>query len=292
MDTSNKIHVTYLGPTGATFSDEAYHKLARLYCAPMGENAVYQPASTNADVVGAVIGHGGFGAIAMETLAQGRVSEPLEAFVELIGRYENILCPLSVIGALKMQLHFCLMVRRGVSREQVSGIVAHPKSLGACKENVARLGLTIREVSSNGEAARLVAEDDEYATWAALGPESAAKKYDLEIVETAFEDSVAVTTFFLLGPQGVSVVTGKQNRALIVFRTNHTPGALVDALMPWKTYGLNLIQIHSVYVANGVYDFAIEIDMNQDQISSFYQALGMFTGAVKKHITFGPFPVA
>lgn len=283
--------VTFLGPKGATFSDVAYHRLAVEYGAPIGEDADYQTVATNHQVIDAIVQHGGFGAIAMETAAQGRVAEPLEAFIGLLGNYDNSTRPFSVIRALKMKLSFCLMARAGVALSQVTGVVAHPKALGACKDNVSRLSIPTREATSNGEAARMVAQDSGFGTWAALGPVSAAEKFGLNVVADAYEDATAVTTFFLLGPNACGRVIGEKNRALIVFQTADAPGALVRALEPWEKRGLNLMQIHSVHVNKGTYDFAIEVEVEQNRISSFNEALREFERAVVKHITFGPFQV-
>ncbi len=144
---------------------------------------------------------------------------------------------------------------------------------------------------SNGEAARLVAESEEHKNHAALGPRSAAEKYGLEILDKAFEGKEAITTFFLLTPKDHKVVVGKKNRALIVYKTLHKPGALVDSLIPFKTEGLNLIQIHSVYIESGVYHFAIEIEVGENEMDKWQRAMKIFESCVEKHFTFGPFEV-
>jgi len=286
-----KTPVTFLGPVGATFSHDAYNVMAQLYNTPNVLNADYVPATHNGEILDLIIGHGGYGSIAMETRAEGRVTQPLESFISMLGLYNDSNCPITIIGALKMELHFCLMVRPGIAVTDVSGVVAHSKSLGACKNKIAAAGFATRETNSNGEATRLVAEDDSYATYAALGPRSAAEKYGLQIVDSAYEDSRAVTMFFLIGPAHRTASIGERNRALIMFRLPHHPNALVEALKPFGDKGLNLVQIHSVYVALGTYDFAIEVEMSRNEISSFGEAMRIFERAVVKHITFGPFQV-
>ena len=68
-------------------------------------------------------------------------------------------------------------------------------------------------VASNGEAARLVAEQEDYIVCAALGPKSASNKYSLNILNEAFEDQEAITTFFLIAPKKHKVAVG--NRELM-----------------------------------------------------------------------------
>ncbi len=282
-------NAVFLGPVGATFSHDAYDVLAQIYGVP---EAPCIPAPTNGDILGMVAEYGGYGAIAMETMAEGRVAEPLESFILLLKVYGGILeCPFRVIAAVGLRIHFCLMARTGMSISGITGILAHPKAIGACKGRVGATGLTVEEVKSNGEGARLVVESDEYATYAALGPRSAAEKYGLSILNDAYEDKEAITTFFLLGPQDHGVVIGKNNRILIVFRVPHHPGALVKALTPFDEEGINMIQIHSVHAGNGAYHFAIELEASEADLPRFAKAREKFEKCVEQHLTFGPFEV-
>lgn len=285
-------NITFLGPVGATFSHDAYDILAKIYDTPMVSETNCQVAASNGEILTLIQQHGGYGAIAMETLAEGRVCEPLESFIELLKVYSSISeCNFRVVGAIRMKLHFCLMVRSEVSESQISKIIAHPKALGACKRKIAYKDLQTMSVSSNGEAARIVAEIDEYRNNAALGPKSASEKYGLKVLNEAFEDEEAITTFFLLAPPSHKVVIGKENRLLIVFGVPHRSGALVEALLPFRQEGLNLIQIHSVHVGNLAYNFAIEIDVKEDELGSLERAMREFEKCVDIHLSFGPFEI-
>ncbi len=287
--------ITFLGPVGATFSHDAYNILADIYVAPKFID--YAPAITNGEILKMVGKHGGYGAIAMETLAEGRVAEPLESFIELLKDYNAQTIPFHVIGAIQLKLHFCLMAQKGQTKESLrernAKIVAHPKALGACKDHIAQTGLPTEGVNSNGEAARLVAEDSNYATYAALGPQSAAGKYSLSVLDSTFEDRDAVTTFFLIGPKTHTTVVGEDNRVLIVFELPHTSGSLVKALHPFEEEKLNLIQIHSVHRSNRTYDFAIEIEVKKSkgELEAFDRALEKFIKVTQRYICFGPFTV-
>ncbi|MEI8061865.1 MAG: prephenate dehydratase domain-containing protein [bacterium] len=276
-------HITFLGPIGATFSHDAYVALAGIYGAPAVTTENYIEAKNNGEVLRLIAKHEGYGAIAMETLAGGRVAEPLEAFIETLQSPE---CTFHIVGAVQMKLHFCLMVRQ--DNEEITSVIAHPKALEACK---GKIELPTLNASSNGEAARLVAESEEHKSCAALGPRSAAEKYGLKVLDEAFEDKEAITTFFLITPKEHKVAVGKKNRALIVYKTPHKPGALVDSLLPFKTEGLNMIQIHSVHAGNGVYHFAIEVEVGENEMDKWQRAMESFESCVEKHFTFGPFEV-
>ncbi|MBI5913531.1 hypothetical protein HY839_03800 [Candidatus Azambacteria bacterium] len=287
--------VTFLGPCGATFSHNAYRILAKIFDAPPitdQRRVRYIPASSNGDVLALIAHHGGYGTIAMETLAEGRVAEPLESFIDLLKAYAKTDdCPFRIVGAIRLRLHFCLMVRPGVSPGNITTIIAHPKALGACAKRIALLGATTANAESNGEATRRIAENNDYAGCAALGPRSAAKKYGLSIVHGAFEDREAITTFFLIAPSTHPISPGKQNRMLITYKVPHTPGALVRSLQPFEREGLNLIQIHSVHTGNHTYNFAIEIEVKEQEQAAAQRAMKKFISCVDKYLSFGPFPV-
>jgi prephenate dehydratase len=289
-------NVTFLGPAGATFSHDAYDALAQICGTPpaITESSTGNcvPAASNDEILELIIGHGGYGAIAMQTFAEGRYAKPLESFIALLERFISTDdCPIRVATALSLKIHFCLMARKGRTLNDIKHIIAHEKAIGACRGRITDMHLATTEVPSNGEAARRVAEDDIYAAYGALGPRSAAEKYGLEILHDAFETGVAVTTFFLITPKAHKVFTGDKNQALIVFKTKNCPGALVDCLLPLKKNGLNMIQIYSVHVWNNTYDYAIEVEVKNGQLTAFDEAMKEFRQHVLGHILFGPFQV-
>ena len=250
--------VLYLGPWGTTFTHSAYRYLSNMVpAAPVATRENYIPVDKNDNVIASVIKHGGWGAVAFRTLAKGRVSPAVESIVGLLQRGDQL--PISVVAAVEMKIHFCLMVRSGVTNPV--GILCHQESLGACKEIISRLGLPTEEVSSNGEAARRVAEESKYANWAALGPVEAVQYHNLTVLYGNCESKKAVTSFLLLGPKDALPQVGDRNLAFLVFETKNLPGALLLALLPLALLGLNMIQIHSVHIENGTYHFIAEVEV-------------------------------
>ena len=284
--------VTFLGPLGATFSHDAYNVLSKIYGTPKVTQSNYVQADSNGEVLKLIQEHGGFGAIAMETLAEGRVAEPLESFIKLLSSYSQTSeCPFTVIGAIRLRISFCLMARKGMTQSDITKIIAHPKALGACKRSVAETSLKTIEVASNGQAALLITENDTYAACAALAPRSAAVKYGLKVLNHMFEDREAITTFFLIAPKSYQSQIGCENRMLVVYKIPHTPGALVRSLRVFEREGLNLIQIHSIHSGNRDYHFAIEIEAEKRKLKALSAAMSRFESCVDTHLSFGPFEV-
>lgn len=282
--------IVFLGPAGATFSYEAYKKLSKIYRAPnIEERGPTISALSNETILPWFLPGTSdlYGVIAMETKAQGKVVEPIESFINLLNKPD---CPVLVLGAIKMHLHFALMARPGMKKEKLENLLAHPKALGACAKKIRALGLSTITSNSNGQAALDIAENPMFKKCAALAPLVAAEKYGLQVLEENFEDGEAVTTFFLLGSRGKPNIR-KNNRALIVFRAKHKAGSLVSALTPFKVAGLNLIHIHSAYTELGGYDFAIEIDMVKSEIPLFNSVVKEFRKKVLQSLVFGPFGI-
>ncbi len=285
--------IVFLGPYGATFSHDAYTILAKKYRAPTVTEGNYVAASSNSEVLRLIEEHGGFGALAMETLAGGRLNESLETFICLLNdqrRSKDF--GFRVIGAVKLKISFCLMAQIHVEEKQVSEIIAHPKALEACKNRILTGHFRTLNVPSNGEAARLVSLEDKYSRSAALGPKSAAQKYGLKVLNSSFEDEDAFTTFFLIGPEWHKVSIGRNNRILVIFKLKHTPYALVNALSPFARENLNVSQVHSVYCGRNSYHFAIEIELGRKQVASLNKAMYSFFDQVEDCVSFGPFEVA
>lgn len=285
--------ITYLGPVGATFSELAYVRLAELFDArslDMGEIVL---AKNNQEILPLVCDHGGYGAIAMETEAQGRVEGSVTPFIQLLGSLKYL--PITVIGAIRMPISFVLMARFGVRKNEIQKIIAHPKALGACKKVVSFFTSNnlskVVESSSNGLAAEHIVANSE-ATIAALGPRMAAEKYGLNVVQEACEDKPATTTFFLLGPKNHPAQEGSSKRAVLVFRLKNAEhyGTLVDVLLPFRDAGLSLRQIHSFFTEEGQYDFFIEIECSEQELELLL-AVKKAKRFMDRHILFGPFPV-
>lgn len=286
------MNISILGPLGSTFSSNAYDWLAERFGTPLFSQGNGIAVASNIEVVPSVLKNGGCGVVAMETLAGGRVAEALESLINLLHYYSTTEdCPLCIAGAVKMELNFCLMARPNVLESDITRVLAHVKALDACRQNLGRINLPTTGVSSNGEAARLVAEENQYSTTAALGPSSAADMFGLKIVHDSFEDKRAVTTFFLLVPQGYPVFSAAENRALLIFNLENKCGSLAKVLQLFADNDLNLIQIHSVYAGDSTYSFAVEVEANKTQLPTLNKVLLEFKKYVNKHLVFGPFPV-
>lgn len=171
------------------------------------------------------------------------------------------------------------------SLKHVQRVYSHPQAFGQCEAFLSTYlkGADRREVSSTSHAASIVAkgsEDQDLPSGAAVAISSAlaADVHGLTIMATGIQDAEDNTTRFLIiqkGPvnleyQGLLppklfAETGKdtKRKVLIAFSISHeTQGALANALLVFKNYGLNISSINSrpSRVRPWHYIFLIEVE--------------------------------
>ncbi len=278
--------IVFLGPYGSTFSWEAYYKASLKYdYLPKfnDENVVLLPVKSNKDVLPVIFSNSdSYGILAVETKAQGRIDESVEQLMKLLNEKTiYILC------AIKIKISFCLMVRPGVNKNEIKGILAHEKAFGACEKNTKLISANLVEVGSNGLATEMVANNKKYAKYAAIGPRFAAEKMGLEILESNFEDEEAWTTFFIFGPSNLKRDIAQNNRALVIFISKNERGSLVKALNPLEN--VNLIHLHSANISGSEYAFLAEIEIPKEEILLFQESISGLEKQVARSIVFGPF---
>lgn len=285
-----KNNIVFLGQANTTFSSLAYEVCSQIFQTPRLANndSVFHSVRTNEEIIPTLVRlGGGHGVIAMGTEAEGRVTKSLESFDSLL-RFESH--PIRIVGALKKKLNFALMVRKGMTKGKIKKVAGHPNSFGACQKNISKHRWETIERPSNGQAAEDVARKDGYEEYAALGPSSAAEVYGLSIIENAFEDEEAVTTFFHFGPMERNPVTKENNRSLVVCKLEDKAGALWPVLRLFDRADLNLHDLHHVYSKKGA-DFLIQVDVPENKIDTFHKTMRRFQRMCLQSLVFGPFGI-
>lgn len=296
------MNITHLRSAYTSFSAIACARLAKIRGIPKpGDEGVQVIlAKQNKDVVGLAIEHGGYATLAISTLAKGRVDESLDSLVGLLGAYASTEeCPVDVALAYAMPLTFVVATREDVPLENVTQMVSHRESFGACENNFQRLGLKRVEVDSNGVAAEYVANRPEFKDAAFLGPRIAAEMNNLTIRIDGFEDGPdsPVTTFLWFEPRTTirPRLDPKEHKAIVVFRLQNVPGAFSTAIAPFGKYGLDLTYIRSFRLPSPGdqerHDFAIEVRVAAKQAEAYAEALREAEQRMSRYIAFGPFPV-
>jgi len=180
-DIRTDLPVAYLGPEG-TYSHSA---LLRYF----GAEQLGLPLPTIEDVFTSVeVGDCDYAIVPVENSSEGSVTATLDCF----NKSALIIC-----GEISLRIKHVLLANNKFSKVGVRKIVSHQQSLGQCRQWLDQHfpGIERVLVGSNAESALMASQDSSVA---AIASKSAAKIYQLSILEKDIEDAVDNTTRFLI----------------------------------------------------------------------------------------------
>ncbi len=262
--------VGYLGPIG-TFTEAAALK-------HFGHAIDVRPLTTIAEVFRDVdSGILDYGVVPIENSTEGTVTHTLECFLD---------SSLAICGEVEMRIHQALMVKSGVDLNAIRMVYSHQQSLSQC-----RLWLDTKlphaerkAVSSNAEAARLVADSNPDDGIAAVAGERAAETYGLSLIASFIEDRSDNTTRFLVIGKQTTEPTGRDKTSLIVSVTNEA-GALYRLLEPFERYKIDMTRLESRPSNSGVWSYRFFIDFKghrrEETIQKFFDEIRTHSAELK-----------
>lgn len=221
--------VAYLGPAG-THTEEALLSLEL-------PDTVTLPCTSIEDVFTAVDrGKAALGVVPIENSIEGSVNATLDSLA--FGG------DLTIQRELVRSIHHALIVAPGVSRADITSVIAHPQASGQCRKwlSAELSGKPVVAANSNAEAVqRAVAESG----LAAIGPRLAAEIYGGVVLEHDIEDYGGNQTRFVVIGRGMQPRTGEDKTSLALFIHESRPGALLMILSEFAYGGINLTKIQS-----------------------------------------------
>jgi chorismate mutase / prephenate dehydratase len=241
------LKIAYLGPEG-TYTQTAALK-------HFGHSVSTAPMSSIPDVFAAVeSGKTNYGLVPVENSTEGVISHTLDMFID---------SSLRVCGEVEIPInHYLASTSEDVS--MITHIYSHQQSFAQCRrwldQNLP--GVERIPVSSNAEAARLAANEDDAAVICGL---PAVEIFGLKVCYENIEDlSDNTTRFVIIGKQDVAP-SGNDKTSLLI-STKNIPGALLGLLQPLADHGISMNKIES-RPAQGykwAYVFFIDVDGHQD----------------------------
>lgn len=274
------LSVAYLGPTG-TFSEAAVIK-------QFGHAIDGLPMASIDEVFHAVErGEAQFGIVPVENSTEGAVNRTLDLLLT---------SPLKICGEVMLRVRQHLLRRADAVAGQteldaIKVVYSHAQSLAQCHEWLNRnLPQASRiRVTSNGEAARMAAED---VSAAAVAGEIAAERYGLAIIARDIEDDPNNTTRFLVLSQTDAAPSGRDKTSLVL-STKNKPGTLLELLTPFARNGISLTKLESRPVRNGLWEYVFFVDFEGHRNDALVQDT---LAAVEPHTTLlkvlGSYPTA
>ena len=280
--------IAYLGPEGS-HSHQALQRLLKVICEDtqlagclqlrgLSQSPRLCPETSLRRLISAVdTGAIPFGVIPVENALEGSVMESIEA-LGLDRVNVQVLCEFSV------PVKHCLIRQHGTEGHSLEGVISHPQALAQCRETLdARYGVqVVREVAnSTSEAVKLLSAKGK--NWAAIGTRAAAQLYGHNIICEDLADAPDNATRFLLIAsskcQGLAEQTNAcdypQKTSLCVGLKDR-PGVLVDLLLVFKAYQMNMTRIESRPNRQHVGEYLFFIDVDVDVRQPEYERVQMY----------------
>lgn len=175
---------------------------------------------------------------------------------------------LRIVGEWYLRIQHHLLVRKGISIDDVTAVYSHPQALGQCQDFL-RSRLSHAEAIpayDTAGAAKMVLEAEAYP-YAAIASKRAALEYGLEILESGIESNHQnYTRFLALERQEREMLALTDNQSMktsIVYSVQeNVPGALFKSLAVFALRDLDLFKIESrpLIGSPGKYVFYLDLE--------------------------------
>lgn len=153
---------------------------------------------------------------------------------------------LEVIEEIYFPIQHCFLARKGVSVDQIKVVRSHPIALAQCREFIKDLDLQQIAEHDTAGAASVLSKDQSRQNEAVICGRLNADLYDLQVLSESIQDeAINMTRFFLFSRREQSFSSLRQQKTSIAFKTDHKPGALLNALNIFSKHGLNLTKLES-----------------------------------------------
>lgn len=268
------VKVAFLGPEG-TFTQEAVTK-------HFGHSAVPVPMGAIDEVFREVeAGAVNYGVVPVENSTEGVVTHTLDSFIN---------SGLQICGEVVLRIHQNLLVSDVTKTDGITRIYSHSQSLAQCRKwldshypNAERV-----PVSSNADAAKRIKGE-----WhsAAIASVTAARLYDLTVLQEKIEDMPDNSTrFLIIGRQEVPP-SGVDKTSIVVSMRNE-PGALHNLLEPFHRLNIDLTRVETRPSRSGAWNYVFFVDFNGHRSDeSVQQALKDVGNKAAELKVLGSYPV-
>jgi prephenate dehydratase len=245
MSYAHRPRIAYPGAAGS------YSAEASMALYPDGD--LYS-AGTFEDVAEHVLdGRAAAGVLPIENSLAGLVAETCDLLAD---------GTLPIGGEAVLHIPHCLCGLPGADTAGVTRIFSHPQALLQCRRFLSgRYEQT--GTSTTSDAVQQVAEAANPA-WAAIASPGAADRYGLAVLVPDISDHAEnFTRFVAIGRGALRPKDGASNwRTALRLVTRHEPGALHDAIEPFRYHRVNMVSLHSRPIAGEPwrYQFLVDID--------------------------------
>ncbi|GJJ81236.1 chorismate mutase [Pasteurella canis] len=246
------IHVAFLGKRGS-YS----HLAARNYATRYQEQLVELSCSTFDEIFAKVSqGEADYGILPLENTTSGAINEVYDLLQHT---------DLSLVGELAYPIRHCVLVNGQEDLSQIDTLYSHPQVIQQCSQFIKSLGrVHIEYCESSSHAMQLVASLNK-PNIAALGNEDGGLLYGLKVLKADIANQANnITRFIVVAKKPLNVSPQIHTKTLLLMSTAQKAGALVDALLVFKKFQINMTKLESRPIYGKPWEemFYLEIEAN------------------------------
>ncbi len=186
---------------------------------------------------------------------------------------------LVIIGEYKLRIKHQLLALPGQKIEDIKEVHSHPMALAQCKEFFKQYP-HIKMISRDDTAlSGKWIRDNELKEMAAIAPELAGEKYDLEIIARDIETNKRnFTRFLIISDKAKTEVEelleqNKVNKSSVVFALPHSEGSLSKVLSILAFYNINLSKVQSLPIVGHEWEYLFYVDLVFEDYNRYLQSL-------------------
>ncbi len=177
---------------------------------------------------------------------------------------------LKITSEYFLEVNHNLMAVKGTKLSDIKRIHSHEQGIAQCRNKIIKLNKEMVVGADTAGSAKKISELNNKED-AAIASELAAKIYNLDILETNFQDSKYNVTRFLIMQKNLENIDPSSNQIIttLVFSVRSIPAALYKCLGGFASNGVNITKLESYVHPQGfdVAQFYIDFEGHPDNDS-------------------------
>ena len=170
---------------------------------------------------------------------------------------------LKIVGEYFLEVNHCLMGVPGSTLKDIKRIYSHEQGIAQCRKKIINNKKDMVIVADTAGAAKMISETNSKED-AAIASNLAAKIYNLDILESSFQDFENNVTRFLIMSNELNIpkVNEIDLMTTLVFEVRSIPAALYKSLGGLASNGVNMTKLESYINPQGfdVAQFYMDIE--------------------------------
>ena len=170
---------------------------------------------------------------------------------------------LKIVGEYFLEVNHCLIGVAGSTLKDIKRIYSHEQGIAQCRNSIIKNKKDMVIVADTAGAAKMISESNNKEE-AAIASNLAAKIYNLDILESNFQDFENNVTRFLImsNVSTIPSVSDKNLMTTLIFEVRSIPAALYKSLGGLASNGVNMTKLESYINPQGfdVAQFYMDIE--------------------------------